>query len=75
MQTIKSGFLKLNSYDIVKGLEVAILSAVLTTVVQMLSTGFNFKQLGLIALTTGISYLAKNLLTNSDNKFAGVVQN
>ena len=75
MNTIKSGFLKLNSYDIVKGLEVAVLSAVLTALVQMLSTGINLKELGVIALTTGLSYLAKNLLTTSDNKFGGVVQN
>lgn len=71
---MNSSFLKLNWSDFSKGIIVAILTAVLTYIANALQvSGLNldFGQVLSIAITAGISYLAKNLLTDSENKFLG----
>lgn len=69
-----SQFLKLNWSDFSKGIIVAILTAVLTYIANALQvSGLNldFSQVLSIAITAGISYLAKNLLTDSEGKVLG----
>ena len=65
-----SNFLNLNVDDLVKGFIVAFLSAALTGIVTTLDSGVlptltELKSAGIVGLTAGISYLLKNLLTNS----------
>ena len=65
-----SNFLNLNVDDLVKGFIVAFLSTALTGVVATLDSGAlltlaELKSAGIVGLTAGISYLLKNLLTNS----------
>jgi len=65
-----SNFLNLNSQDLLKGFIVAFLSTALTGVVATLDSGAlptlaELKSAGIVGLTAGISYLLKNLLTNS----------
>jgi len=71
----KSLFLKLNQADFLKSGIVVVIVAVLAFVQTLLeSKGFNISaadlsQLVQIALTAGVGYLAKNLLSNSDDNF------
>ena len=65
-----SNFLNLNFDDLVKGFIVAFLSTALTGVVATLDSGVlqtltELKSAAIVGLTAGISYLLKNLLTNS----------
>jgi VIT1/CCC1 family predicted Fe2+/Mn2+ transporter len=65
-----SNFLNLNFDDLVKGFIVAFLSTALTGVVSTLDSGVlptlaELKTAAIVGLTAGISYLLKNLLTNS----------
>jgi len=65
-----SNFLNLNVDDLVKGFIVAFLSTALTGVVATLDSGVlptmgELKSAAIVGLTAGISYLLKNLLTNS----------
>jgi len=65
-----SNFLNLNVDDLVKGFIVAFLSTALTGVVATLDSGAlptlaELKSAGIVGLTARISYLLKNLLTNS----------
>jgi hypothetical protein len=67
-----STFLNLNVQDLVKGLIVTMLTSVLTIVYNTVSTGsltFDWQAIGLTALTSGLAYLMKNLLTNSKGEF------
>ena len=64
-----SGLLELSRKDWVKGLFVTIVSAVLTGLLQMLTMVppmVDFKQIGIIALTTAIAYIIKQLATNNN---------
>lgn len=66
-----SKFLNLNWYDFLKGLFVAIITAVLTGALQMLTVvppSIDVKAIGIIALTAMISYLLKQFTTNSNNE-------
>ena len=73
---MKSTFLSLGSKDLVKGLIVSIITAVLVVLQQIVEAGGiiaikeNINFIMQIAITTGIGYLIKNLLTNSSDKFA-----
>ena len=63
-----SEFLKLNSNDFWKGLIVAMISAALTALLATmeaggLPTGAQLKTIGIVALTSGVAYLTKNLFT------------
>lgn len=65
-----SNFLNLNIDDLLKGFIVAFLSTALTGLIATLDSGAlptlaELKSAGVVGLTAGISYLLKNLLTNS----------
>jgi hypothetical protein len=67
-----STFLNLNIEDLAKGLTLTVLSSILTIVYQTVTAGsltFDWKGIGMAALTSGIAYLMKNLLTNSQGEF------
>lgn len=69
-----SQFFNLNLKDLAKGAIVAIISAIVTAVIPVIDSGSlpTFEQLkaaGWMALTAGVSYLLKNLFTNSDDSF------
>lgn len=71
---MRSKFLRLNSRDFFKGLIVTIICTLITGIYQLLVNGFAFnwitlKPVVIAALGSGISYLTKNLLTNSDGDF------
>lgn len=67
---MKSPFLSLNGADLVNGFIVAFLSTALTGVIETLDSGVlpalvELKAAAIVGLTSGLSYLLKNLLTNS----------
>jgi hypothetical protein len=69
-----STFLNLNIKDLAKGLIVTMLTSVLTIAYNTVNAGsltFDWKAIGLTALTSGLAYLMKNLLTNSEGQFLG----
>ena len=68
-------FLTLDVRDVIKGLSVSIISAVLTVILDILQKGsvIDWKAVGIIALTTGISYLLKNVLSDENGKIAGKI--
>ena len=68
-----SKLFNLNLSDAVKGLVIAVLTTVLTGLLKVFETGTlpstsDLQQIGVIAITAGISYLLKNVFTNSDGK-------
>lgn len=68
-----SKFLSLNTRDFLKGLIVAIVSAVLTFAYDALAAGELFsesslKKIGFVALAALLSYLLKNLFTNTSGE-------
>ena len=65
----KSELFSLNTFDFIKGLLVAVITAVLTTVLQMLTQVppyVNWNQVGIISLISAISYLLKQLATDNN---------
>jgi hypothetical protein len=69
---MNSTFLTLGSKDFIKGLLVAVLSAVITIVYNTIQTGsltFDWKTIGMTALTSAVAYIMKNLFSNSNGKF------
>jgi len=68
---MKSPFLNLNSQDFIKGLVVAVLSAVITIIYNTVQAGsltFDWKAIGTVALTSALGYIMKNLFTNSNDE-------
>lgn len=67
---MKSKFFNFNVLDFIKGLVVAVLTAVLSGVYDILSAGgaVTVKSILLPAALSLISYLLKNLFTNSQDK-------
>jgi hypothetical protein len=66
-----SKFLTLNQKDFLKGLLLSVLTAVVTIVYKSVEAGsltFYWKAIGTTALATALSYLLKNLLTNSQGE-------
>jgi VIT1/CCC1 family predicted Fe2+/Mn2+ transporter len=68
-----SNLFNLNSQDLLKGFIVAFLSAALTGIVATLDAGAlptieEIKSAGVVGITAGLSYLLKNLLTNSQGE-------
>lgn len=56
----------LNIPDLLKGLLVAVIGAVLTVLETSISSNnfhFDWKAIGIVAVTTGVSYLLKNFFT------------
>ncbi len=66
-----SNFLNLNSKDFIKGLVVAVLSALVAGILQLLQAGpfvfdwATFQPIVFTAISAGLAYLSKNLFTNS----------
>lgn len=70
---MKSKFLNLDIKDAINGFVVAFLSAALTGLVATLDSGAlpsvaELKNAGVVGLTAGLSYLLKNILTNSNGE-------
>ena len=71
MENAKFG--SLNKHDYLKGLMVTVSTSVLTGIVTVMSTGIvptlvQLKTMAIAGVAAGISYLTKNLLTNSNNE-------
>lgn len=69
-----SKFLKLNSHDFINGLIIAIFCAFITGFYQLIANGGiiswqTIKPVVIAAIGSGVSYLTKNLLTNSKGEF------
>lgn len=70
---MKSEFLKLNLQDFIKGVLVAVLTAILIALQPMIERGAlptleELKAIGIVGVTAGVSYLVKNLVTNSKDE-------
>lgn len=70
----KSNFFTLNWGDLKKSLQIVVISTAIPAVVVILNEGRfpvldDIKTIGLISLGAWISYLTKNLLTNSQDEF------
>jgi hypothetical protein len=71
---MKSKFLRLSARDFIQGLIVAIICALLTGFYQLLASGgeinwMTIRPVIIAAIGAGVSYLTKNLLTNSKGQF------
>jgi hypothetical protein len=71
---MRSKYLRLNSRDFVKGLIVVIFCTFLTGFYQLIANGgtinwITMKPVIIAAIGSGVSYLTKNLLTNSKGQF------
>jgi hypothetical protein len=71
---MRSKFLRLNSDDFIKGLIVVIFCTFLTGFYQLIANGgvinwITIKPVIIAAIGSGVSYLTKNLLTNSKGQF------
>lgn len=69
----QSIFGSLNLRDLVNGFVVAFLAAALTGLITSLDSGHlptlnEIKAFGLVGLTAGLSYVLKNVLTNSNGQ-------
>ena len=66
----RSKLLKLGKNDYVKGLIVAILTAVLTAIYQTLTTGYvvSYKEVATVSVISAIGYILKNLGTNENGE-------
>jgi len=67
----RSSFLKLNWRDLLKGLLLAVLSAVVTFAYEVVQAGTSFDReflikAGSVALATALAYLLKNFFENSE---------
>ena len=66
-----SSFLTLNTRDFVKGLFIAVITAVITVVYTTIQTGtlsFDWKTISTTALSAALAYIMKNLFTNSNDQ-------
>ena len=76
---MNSEFLRLNLSDLTKGLIVAVLAAVVTSLGNALNmpgfdfASFDWSTLLSVGLTAGLAYLSKNLLSDKAGKFGGIV--
>ena len=74
-----SALFKLNSKDFIKGLVVAVFSAIVTWLATVVNVpGFDlasldWQEIVKIAVIAGVSYLSKNLLTDDRGQLVGVV--
>lgn len=68
---MNSSFLTLNAKDFIKGLVMAVLTAVITLIYTSVQAGnltFDWKAIGVAALSSALAYITKNLLTNSNDQ-------
>lgn len=79
MNTVKSAFFALDKNDFIKGLCVAVLTAILTFLAQSMQlpgftfSGINWGQLFQFGVMAGAGYLTKNLLTTSNGQVMGMI--
>lgn len=71
---MNSKFLRLNRRDFTRGLIVTVICTFITGAYQLIASGFEFnwvtlKPVVIAAIGAGVSYLTKNLLTNSKGNF------
>ena len=71
---MKSKFLKLNSRDFINGLIIAVFCTFITGFYQLIANGgtinwLTMRPVVIAAIGSGVSYLTKNLLTNSKGEF------
>ena len=71
---MRSKFLRLNSQDFIKGLIVVVFCTFLTGFYQLIANGgvinwITIEPVVIAAIGSGVSYLTKNLLTNSKGQF------
>jgi hypothetical protein len=71
---MRSKFLKLNTRDFINGLIVAMFCTFITGFYQLVANGgviswVTMKPVVIAAIGSGVSYLTKNLLTNSKGEF------
>jgi accessory gene regulator protein AgrB len=77
---MRSKFLRLNTRDFIKGLIVVIICALITGTYQLIVSGgvinwITIKPVVIAAAGAGVSYLTKNLLTNSKGDFLNSEEN
>jgi len=70
---MSSNFLKLNTNDLVKGIVIAVLTALLVGLEQIMVPGSlptltQLKVVGISAVGAGLAYLVKNMFTNSQGQ-------
>lgn len=70
---MRSKFLNLNTRDFLKGLLIAVLTAVLATVGVLIESGTLFTKaslttIGIAALSAFLAYISKNLFTNTQGE-------
>lgn len=68
---------KLNWKDFGKGLVVTVLSAVITYLYQVVQSGsfvVDWQVIGQVALSSGLGYILKNLLSDTEGKVLGKIQ-
>lgn len=71
---MSNGIFKLGWSDLAKGLVMAVLSALLPYLANLTTlTSFSTSQIESIVVFAVISYLAKNLVSTTDGKVAGVI--
>lgn len=76
---MKSILYRLNGNDVVKGLVVAVLGALLGIFQQMLTEHglefglYDWGQIMNIAVTSGIAYISKNFLSDNEGKVLGSI--
>ena len=70
-----SNLWNLKQNDYIKGLFIAVITAVLTLVMQMLQNGLSidWKQVGLTAIIAMLGYLIKNLSTDNQGYLGGKI--
>lgn len=71
---MRSKYLRLNRRDFIKGLIVTVICAFITGLYQLIASGgelnwITLKPVIIAAVGAGVSYLTKNLLTNSEGNF------
>jgi len=69
---MNSSLFTLNSKDWIKGLVVAVLTAVITVVYSTIQTGtlvLDWKAISIAGISAALAYITKNLLTNSSDQF------
>lgn len=69
---MNSSLFTLNSKDWIKGLVVAVLTAVITVVYSTIQTGtlvLDWKAISIAGISAALAYITKNLLTNSNDQF------
>ena len=65
----------LNVQDAIKGVIVAVLSAVIALILSMLQNGvaIDWKSVGVTALIAGLGYITKNFLSDDQGKLGGKI--